>query len=232
MKKNKRETISRLFWKIWEWIVIGCHIIFILGLIGLYIGDSSLFKRGLILVIISWIITGALVSLEDVMKKKYVNKHKKQFKVDNSFFGTCIFEQKTDEFYMELVESTNKMRFGSYRPEIWYTGNDRLIPKALENLEHIYIDASNILEQIYVAIFDQCKTWNEVDTDGIPVDLEFVKKYCSVSKIDMEAEDEKNITIRLTTYLVDPKSGPLLGDHNIVMEIDCNTSEISFNLEG
>lgn len=44
MKKNKRKSISDLFWKIWGWIVVGCHIIFVLGLIGLFVGDSSGYK--------------------------------------------------------------------------------------------------------------------------------------------------------------------------------------------
>lgn len=232
MKKNKRKSISDLFWKIWGWIVVGCHIIFVLGLIGLFVGDSSGYKRGLILMILSWIITGAIANLEDEMQRKYDNKHKKQFKVDNSFLGSCLFEQKPEELDMKLVESTNKIRFGSHSPEIRYRGNDTFIPKALENLEHIYEDVSNILEQIYIAILEQCEIWEEVDADGIPVDLEFVKKYSSVESIEMKAEDEKNITIRLITSLTDQNGEPLLGYHDIVMEFDANSGEVSFNFEG
>lgn len=226
--KNKWRKKSKIFWKIWAYVVLICHIIIFFSMISGKVGVYA----GLFLMVLTWIITGGLATLEDELERKYDYKNKKQFKVDNPFFGTCLFEQKPEEFYMKLVESTNKMRFGTHSPEIRYRGNDTFIPKALEKLEELFGKADNILEQIYEAAFEQCLDWEEVDADGIPVDLEFVKKFCSLGQIIVIAEDNENISIRLISNVLDQKGNLLLGDHDIVMEFDCNTEEISFNLEG
>ena len=230
--KNKFEKMSDIFWKIWGCIVIICHIIFIFSLIGSFIGCSSRYNVWLVLMIFSWILSGLFATIEDELERIYDRKHTEQFKIENSFLGECVFEKKQDGIFMELVDAKKKRRFGAHSVDIKYRGNKEFIQNALEKLEELFERADNILEQIYEAAFEQCQIWEEVDAYGIPIDNDFVRKFCSLGEIIVTAKDNKNISIKFISTVLDQKGNLLLGDHDIVMEIDCNTEEISFGFEG
>lgn len=87
------------------------------------------------------------------------------------------------------------------------------------------------MEHIYQAAKDQCNDWDEADTDGSPISLEYVKKYYSLYGIYLSNYNEK-IFIDLAGDIGDENGGLLLGDHAFYAEIDCSTEEITYSLQG
>lgn len=229
---KKREKTSQFFWKIWEYVLIIWHIIFILNIIISLITENVLgIITSIILIIASWILSFIFVVVEDKKNKKYQKKHTKQIKIENTFLGTCIFEEKPNEYFIRLIEYNKEIKFGTYSPKILYKGNNTKIYKALEELEKIYKDADDILDEIYTEALNICQVWKETGVNNSIIDFDYIKKYCKVSQIKIE-NDEKEIIIYITSYIYNEEDKILLGDHDLVAEINCNTNEIDIKLEG
>ncbi|MBQ4523255.1 MAG: hypothetical protein IJA10_09930 [Lachnospiraceae bacterium] len=164
--------------------------------------------------------------------KEYREKYVSEIPVNHSFFGSCVFEKDRNKEAVTLVEGIKETNYGPYMVDVEMEVQEDAISLALAELEKVYRNCDDILNQIYEAAKEQCNDWDEEDADGNPIDLEYIKKYYSLSFISVYDNTNGSISIILDGSVGDENGGELLGYHSFVANINCKTNQISYGLWG
>lgn len=190
------------------------------------------FSLGIIIsVIVWWIISVLLPNHEAKTAAKEAKEYREKFIsteiIENDKFGKVCFEKdsKTSELYCECFS----LPFGDFNPSIYIIDyNDKFKTLYLKNLEEIYDNQEKILSDYYDEAKKFCDNWDEKDSDGNSMSIEYIKKNLDVDSIEIfESNDEITIAINGGFEDID-----ILGGHMVIMYINCNTKEISYDLVG
>lgn len=212
------------------WIIVGLLLHLSIFIIIKTKDDRSLIGF-IISVIVWWIISALLLNHEVKTANKEAKEYREKFIsteiIENDKFGKVSFEKdsKTNELYCECFS----LPFGNFNPSIYIIDyNDKFKTLYLKSLEEIYDNQEKILNDYYNEAKKFCDNWDEKDSDGNSISIEYIKKNLSVDDIDIfESDDE--ITIVINGNFEDTN---ILGGHTVTASINCNTKEIIYDLVG
>ncbi|MCI9067922.1 MAG: hypothetical protein HFI65_04485 [Lachnospiraceae bacterium] len=145
-------------------------------------------------------------------------------------FGQCVLEKDDWGAFMLILPS---LPFGKHEDvEIELDVTEEKIAAAVRCLAEIYDGQESYLTKFYEGILSFCEEWEETDSEGNAVTMELVEKNGSLFRVLVQEGGEGNMVISFSGMMFDDEGEELLGCHSVIMEIDCATGEIGYDLEG
>lgn len=169
-------------------------------------------------------------------EREYREKYITNVEIENERFGKLTFDKDSNKNTLRIAYgSALCIPFGKYdQVEIDIDVDENIINKAFEGLAYVYDNQEKILRDFYNYIKEICDEWNESDSNGNPIDIKYAEKYFSLHYIYVHSSINQEILVSLSGVLLDDFDSycELLGYHLIEAEINCNTKEVSYGLEG
>ncbi|MCI8464282.1 MAG: hypothetical protein HFI63_00245 [Lachnospiraceae bacterium] len=170
--------------------------------------------------------------------RKYFGKEKEisspeRFLVEHERFGNCVFERGKDGDLVRLVEGISRIPFGKYEDvELDMEVPEGRIGEAFQCLGHVYDGQEKFINKFYEGIRSFCEEWEETDSRGNDITMETVEKNGSLFRIQVRESWRGNLIVALRGMMSDDAGKDLLGCHSVIAEINCETDEVEYDLEG
>lgn len=182
------------------------------------------------------IITNFYCQLDKQAERRYREKYITNVETENARFGKLTFDKDSNKNTLKTVDGcVLSIPFGKDdQVEINIDGDENIINREFESLAYVYDNQEEILRDFYNYIKDICDEWNETDSNGNPIDMDYAEKYFMLLDISVYSSLDKEIFVSLNGVLLDDFDvrRKLLGYHYITAEINCTTKETTYYLEG
>lgn len=174
-----------------------------------------------------------MIFFKNLKKQKAAPAPAPTVTIDDKTFGKCVFEKDADINSFRLIDCTSDLSFGSYEsPEINIEIEENKITQALAGLAHVYDNHEKFITKFHIGVKEFCDEWEETDSNGQPVTLELVKKNADIYSISVDESYQGILTVSLRGGIVDDTGNDRLGCHTVIAEINCETDEVEYDLEG
>ncbi|MCI9486280.1 MAG: hypothetical protein HFI64_04735 [Lachnospiraceae bacterium] len=145
--------------------------------------------------------------------------------------GPCVFEREAGEDVLRLISPS--LSFGRHEgTEVEIEVPGEQTGEALRCLAGVHDRQETYLRKFYEGILSFCEEWEETDSEGNPVTMELVERNSSLFRVRVKESWTGNLTVSLNGMIFDDRQKDLLGCHSVVMEIDGETGEVEYDLEG
>lgn len=215
------------------WLVIG---VLLHMSITIFIKYKSLIVV-IIMLVVWWLITALMLNYDDKKNKMRAKEYKEKYIsteiIENDKFGKIVFEKdsKTNEVYCDEFS----LPFGGANPSITIIDYDeKLRDSYLISLAEVYDNQEGILNDYYEKTKEFCDAWDEEDSDGKPLSMDYIKENLIIMSFEIYSlNNQIKITLNGCFSDDDISDGHyILGGHFITADIDCKTKEITCDLLG